>query len=41
MNVYLQRTSKPAFIEPASEQLEQRMLRDLDRNLEQALDPAH
>ncbi len=41
MNVYLQRTNKPAFIEPASEQIEQRMLRDLNRELDQALDPAH
>lgn len=41
MNVYLQRTSKPAFVEPAIGQIEQQLLRDLDRNLVQALDPAH
>jgi hypothetical protein len=37
MSVYLQRTNKPAFVEPANEQ---RILRDLDRELDQALDPA-
>jgi len=37
MNVYLQRTNKPAFVEPANEQ---RILRGHDRELDQALDPA-
>jgi hypothetical protein len=37
MSVYLERTNKPAFVEPANEQ---RILRDLDRELDQAFDPA-
>ena len=41
MNVYLQRTNKPAFVEPASHQFEQHLLRDLNRELDQVLDPAH
>lgn len=36
MGVYLQRTSKPAFVEPAID----RALRELNRELDQILDQA-
>jgi hypothetical protein len=37
MSVYLQRTSEPTFVEPATDA---RTLRDLNRELDQLLDQA-
>ena len=39
MNVYLQRTNKPTFVEPAIQQRRQGDL--ITRELDQVLDPAH